>query len=310
MFWLSGSAFMGWALGANDASHVFGTAVATRAIRFSTAAFVFCVFVMLGATLQGGEGMHTLSRLSAQTPQTAFIVVISAAVTVTLMTVLKLPVSTSQAVVGCIIGLGLAAGGGDMNLGGLKKVVLCWVGTPVGAMVMSAALYRALGPVYNRVSGNIFVADTLIKAGLLISGAYGSYALGANNVANVTGVFFGIIPGLTQFWAVFLGGAFICVGVVTYSRRVMETVGSNLVPLEPFTALICVLAEAVTVHFYAMVGVPVSTSQAIVGAVLGIGLIKGVRSVNNKVLGGILLGWLFTPLVGGAIAYVIGSLFA
>lgn len=310
MFWLSGSAFIGWALGANDASNVFGTAVATRAIRFGTAAVVLCVFAMLGAVLQGAEGMHTLRGLSAQTATTAFIVTASAGLTVALMTVLKLPVSTSQAVVGCIIGVSLVSGGGGgVNLAGLEKVAICWVGTPVGAMAVSIILYKLLAIPYNRISGNIFLADTVVRIGLVLGGAYGAYALGANNVANVTGVFVGAIDGLTPTIAAALGGGFICLGVATYSRRVMETVGNRLVHLAPFTALVCVLSQAITVHFYAVVGVPVSTSQAIVGAVLGIGLIKGVRSVNNRVLGGILAGWLLTPLIGGAIACVVGLSF-
>jgi PiT family inorganic phosphate transporter len=82
----------------------------------------------------------------------------------------------------------------------------------------------------------------------------------------------------------------------------METVGKKLVRLDPFSALTVVLSLALTVHFYTLVGVPVSTSQAVIGAVLGIGLVKGVTTVSAKTLGHIVLGWLFTPLVACLLA--------
>ena len=144
--WLSGGAYLGWSLGANDAANVFGTAVATRAIKFATAAFCLCVFVVLGAFLQGNEGINTLKNLSeGGTVQGAFITMFTAAVTITIMTVLGIPASTSQAVVGSIIGMSLAVSG-HANWSQLPKVAMCWVGTPVGAMIISVILYRTLGP--------------------------------------------------------------------------------------------------------------------------------------------------------------------
>ena len=109
---------------------------------------------------------------------------------------------------------------------------------------------------------------------MIVAGSYASYALGANNVANATAVFVGA-GMLTVFQAALIGGLSIAFGVLTYSRGVMETVGTKLVRLDPFSALVVVLAEGLTVHFYTLLGVPVSTSQAVVGAVLGIGVLKG-----------------------------------
>jgi len=94
-----------------------------------------------------------------------------------------------------------------------------------------------------------------------------------------------------------LGAAIIALGILTFSRPVMETVGKKLVRLDPFSALIVVLSLALTVHFYTLVGVPVSTSQAVVGGVLGIGIIKGVNTVSRQTLRNILLAWFLTPVV-------------
>ncbi|MHC4874576.1 MAG: inorganic phosphate transporter [Planctomycetota bacterium] len=58
-------------------------------------------------------------------------------------------------------------------------------------------------------------------------------------------------------------------------------------------------------HIYSIIGVPVSTSQAVVGAIFGIGLIKGIKTVSFKSLFKILLGWIMTPIIGLTVAYVI-----
>jgi PiT family inorganic phosphate transporter len=105
--------------------------------------------------------------------------------------------------------------------------------------------------------------------------------------------------------ATVIGGVSIAFGAVTYSKRVMLTVGSGLVPLDGFSAFIAVLSEAITVHIYAIIGVPVSTSQAIIGAVVGIGLAIGTRAVNNRTLLTIVLGWLSTPLIAGILAFAM-----
>ncbi len=303
MFRLLSGIFLGWSLGANDSANVFGTAVASGVVKFRIAATITAIFVILGAVLQGIDGMHTLGGLTAQDLNSAFVSSLAAALTVTVMTYLCLPVSTSQAVVGAILGIGLALQQA-INWGSLQKVVLCWVGTPIGAMIMSILLYKSFQFILNRMKLNIMMLNALIKWGLLISGAYGAYALGANNVANVTGVFAeaGLI---TVRWATIVGSLSIAIGAVTFSKRVMLTVGGGLVKLDAFSAFIAVLSEAITVHIYAEVGVPVSTSQAIVGAVLGIGMVVGARSVNNRTLFNIVIGWLSTPLIAGLVAFLM-----
>ena len=85
----------------------------------------------------------------------------------------------------------------------------------------------------------------------------------------------------------------------------METVGRKLVRLDPFSALVVVLTEGLTVHFYTVLGVPVSTSQAVIGAVLGIGIIKGAQTIKRKTLYGIFTGWFLTPPVACFIAMCI-----
>jgi PiT family inorganic phosphate transporter len=294
MLSLLGGIFMGWSLGSNDAANCFGSAVTSRMVRFRTAACLCAAFVVIGALLEGQSGIETLAGLTRIDLEQAVVITVAAAVTVTILTVFGLPVSTSQAAVGAILGIGFF--NQQINLAELGKVVACWFGTPIGGVLVCAALYKIIAYVYNRLPVGVVRADILLRAGLIVAGSYASYALGANNVANTTAVFVGA-GTLTVFQAALIGGLSIASGVLTYSRGVMETVGSKLVRLDPFSALVVILAEGLTVHFFTVVGVPVSTSQAVVGAVLGVGLVKGVNTIKRRTLFGIFTGWFLTPPV-------------
>ena len=299
MLSLLGGVFLGWSLGANDASNVFGSAVASRMLKFWTAAVLASVFVLIGALLQGQAGIETLKGLTQFTLEQAVVSSVAAATTVTIMTILGLPVSTSQAVVGAILGIGIL--NQQINLAGLGKVVACWFGTPVGAMVIAIIIYKALAVFYNNLKINLFQSDILIRLSMIAAGSYGAYALGANNVANVTAVFVGA-GHLSVFSAALIGGLSIGLGILTLSKRVMETVGKKLVRLDPFSALVVLLAQSITVHIYTFIGVPVSTSQAVIGAVLGVGIVKGISTVSGRTLVNIIIAWLLTPAIAGFFA--------
>ncbi|MCX8082262.1 MAG: anion permease [bacterium] len=294
-FRLIGPLYMGWSLGANDTANIFGTAVSSYMVRYKTAVFLTAIFVLLGALFSGSKGMETLSNLTCQTYETALIISFAAAITVTLMTLLSLPVSTSQAVVGAIMGIGII--NKHIETESLIKIVICWITTPLGASLISVILYVICSRIISRKSLHFLTYDRLMRNLLILSGIYGAYSLGANNVANVTGVFYKTGTfSLNQ--SLLIGGLSIGLGAITYSRGVMWTVGKRIITVDAFSAFIAVLAHSITLHIYAHIGVPVSSSQAIVGAVFGIGIIKGMRTVNKKNLLKVISGWFFTPVAG------------
>ena len=261
---------------------------------------------MAGAALQGAGGIRTLSGLTQYTMTTIIIVSVSAAVTATIMTLLGLPISTSQAMVGAISGIGVATR--NLSTAGLVKVIVSWIATPIGAMLISIILYLFLRFLFNHVRMGILTRDKLLWSGLVVVGAYGSYALGANNVANATGIYSGFIPGLTDFRLALLGGGAIALGVLTFSHRVIKSVGTKLMRLDAFTAFIAVASMASTTHIFAIIGVPVSTSQAVIGGILGVGVFQGFRNLKLRMLRNFGTGWILTPLIAfvlSAAAYAI-----
>jgi len=331
IFFLSSGLFLGWSLGANDAANVFGTAVGTKMVKFRTAAVICSIFVILGAVFSGAGASHTLGRLGAVNALAgAFTTAFSAAFTVFMMNRMTLPVSTSQAVVGAIIGWNFFAGlTTDVKV--LSKIVATWVICPVLAGVFAAFLYFVFKKIIEGSRIHMIRLDSYTRWGLFIVGALGSYSLGANNIANVMGVFTRVSPftdlnilGIFHFSSTqqlfFLGGIAIAAGVFTYSRKVMGTVGGDLFQLSPVAALIVVMASTMVLFLFASQGlklwleshglpslplVPVSSTQAVVGAILGIGIAKSGRNINFNTLGRISLGWLITPVMAGLVAYVL-----
>ena len=335
LLFLTAGLFLGWSLGANDAANVFGTAVGSRMISFKRAALICSVFVIIGAVVQGSGGADTLNALGAVSSlQHAFFVALAAAVTVFSMTAFGLPVSTSQAIVGAIIGWNLFAGV-STDIVVLKKIILTWFLCPLLAALFVFPLYGAM-KIFVRKSGiHLLKQDAMLRWGLLAIGAFGSYSLGANNIANVMGVFVTstnldevTLAGLSFSGAqqlFFLGSVAIAIGVFTFSARTMKTIGGKLFKLTPETALIVVFAHSLVLFvfsssslsdFVARIGlppiplVPVSSSQAIVGAVIGVGLMKGGRGINYKVLGEIGIGWIATPIAAGVVSFALLFVFS
>jgi PiT family inorganic phosphate transporter len=293
--------FLGWSLGANDSANIFGTGYATGIVKYRTAIWLTAVFVMIGAVAEGAKCMNVVGDLCRLVSTDAFYCALAGAITMTVLTVLAIPASCSQAIIGAVIGAGILSGTADFSR--LYKIVACWVFTPICGVFAGYVLHRVLGFVINRTVISLTRRSLLYSGGIILAGCYGAYSLGANNVANVTGVYVGA-GLLTEEFAAILGGVSIALGALTYSKKVMETVGKGIVPLDPFSAFVALLAEAFTLHFFTQIGVPVSSSQAIVGAVVGVGLVGDVQTVSVKMLAKIGVGWIMTPVSGGVLAYL------
>ncbi len=327
---LTSGLFLGWTLGANDAANIFGSAVGSRMVSFTRAAIIASVFVILGAVLQGDGASETLGRLgSVNAMGGAFTVALAAGLTVYFMTRAGLPVSTTQAIVGAIIGWDFFTNNA-VDTRALTQIVATWVTGPLLGAVFAFGLYHLVKIARKRIRIHLVRYEAYMRAGLLVAGAFGAYSLGANNIANVMGVFVPSVPldetgfglftltGAQQLF--FLGGLAIAAGVVTYSRKVMETVGANLLELSSEAAFVVVMSQALVLFIFsssALSGlmvraglppiplVPVSSTQVVVGSVLGIGLYKGIRNINLKLLGTIASGWITTPVAAGMLTFFL-----
>ncbi len=329
LIFLSSGLFLGWALGANDAANVFGTAVGTKMLTFKTAAIICSVFVVLGALISGAGASGTLGKLGAISALPgAFMTALAAAVAVYSMIKSGLPVSTSQAIVGAIVGWNFfSANATDTET--LLTIMMTWVICPVLSGIIAIILFKSLKMYSRRFPVHLIRADAYTRIGLILAGAFGAYSLGANNIANVVGVFIpakpfpNIIVGEWVFNStqqlLLMGGLAISVGVFTYSKRVMMTVGNSIGRLSSTSAFVAVLSHSIVLFLFASRGletwlasqglptiplVPVSSSQAIVGAIVGISILQGTSGIRWITLGKIVTGWVITPITAGIICFI------
>lgn len=330
LFFLSSGLFLGWSLGANDTANIFGTAVGTKMLRFKTAAIIASVFIVLGAVYSGAGTTKTLGELgSVNALAGSFMVALAAAVSVYWMARSRINVSTSQAIVGGIVGWNLYSGN-STDLTVLTKILMTWVACPLMSGFLAVVLYLLLRCLIRTAKIHLLRQDSYTRLGLILAGAFCAYSLGANNIANIMGIFvdsspfkpidFGGIIYLNKVQVLFLiGGLAVSVGVFTYSHKVMMTVGNNLLKLTPLAALTVVLAQAVVLFLFSSQGlqaflhsyslpafplVPVSSTQAVIGAILGIGFLKGGHGINWSVTGKIVLGWVITPLMALSLCFI------
>jgi PiT family inorganic phosphate transporter len=330
LFFLTSGLFLGWSLGANDASHIFGSAVGSKMVTFRKAAIIASVFFILGAVIQGSGTSHTLDKLGAVNAiGGSFTLALAAAITIYMMTKFALPISTTQAIVGAIIGWNFFTGN-HTDSATLGKIISAWVAGPVIGAALAILLYIIVKKFKKSARIHLIRFESYVKTGLILVGAFGAYSLGANNIANVMGVF---VPAfhlknldlwiftLNSSQQLFLLGGLACaVGILTYSRKVMSTIGNNILELSSEAALVVVLAQGLVLFIFSSTGlsnlivkaglppipmVPVSSSQVIVGCILGIGLYKGARNINFKVLGEIGLGWIISPVASGLLTFFL-----
>jgi len=254
-------------------------------------------------------------------------VALAAGATVYLMTKFSLPVSTTQAIVGAIIGWNLFTGN-RTDMSTLTQIISTWITGPVLGGAFAVVLYMILKTIKKKSSIHLIRFESYVRTGLVIVGAFGAYSLGANNIANVMGVFvpafnlndldLGIITLSSSQQLFLLGGIAIATGIITYSNRVMEVVGNQIMELSSDAALVVVLAQALVLFIFSSSAfssfiestglppfpmVPVSSTQVIIGSIIGIGLYKGARNINFRIVGDIAKGWILTPVASGLIAF-------
>ncbi len=300
---------VGWSIGANDAANSLGTAVGSKVLSLKQAIVLIAVFGFLGAYLQGayvtktiGKGIVPINQLDKNLAlYLALVSSFAACAWVVLATYWKMPISTSHSIVGAVAGAGLAINA-PIKWKVLLDIFICWIFTPVGAAVLGYIFYRIFKNMFYRIVPRRYLKVSFAVL-IIISGCYVAYTWGANDVANATGVIVGagILPAPVS---VTLGGLAIVLGIITWGYKVIETIGSEITHLLPIMAFCAQLASAINVHIYTVFGIPVSTSHSIVGAIFGVGLVKGLRVLNIRIMREIILCWLATPFISGIISFL------
>ncbi len=370
-----------WINGANNAANAIGTAVGSRALDIRRALYIAAFFDFFGAMLFGKFVSKTLLKGIVDTssfsePSIVVYGMIAALLAtglwVVIATLFKIPMSISQAIVGGVMGFGLATlGVTGVNWGKIIEIVVAWLVLPfMGAGIALAfyfllykrlmylgkralllagdtllftlifttvfllnvktlktsdliwalsisllsssiilALFHAI--VYKTMPNDIELARKhVFRVLLIISAAAMAFSHGANDVANSAGPLAGVLYAIREgsvpqtvlipWEALAFSAAGIAIGILVWGYQVVETIGEKITVLSIETAFIAQFAGSIAILIVTRLGLPVSTTVSIVGAVAGIGFARGIKAVNIKTLATIVSTWFLAfPIVAG-----------
>ena len=215
-----------------------------------------------------------------------------------------IPVSTSQSMVGSVAGVGLAA---ELPVNWSKTITIAesWVLCPILTAVLTYLIYRAVRVLIGR-TGQGPRTTRALRGLVLAASAYSAYSLGANNLGNAIGPITGMeTQVMDRTLLVILGATSMAAGALLFGKGVAETVGKSIVKLDLLGAFAVQISSAFGLHLFSMLGIPVSTSQAIVGALMGIGLYHGIQAVSKRKILEVVIGWVATPSLAGLVSFGI-----
>ena len=197
-----------------------------------------------------------------------------------------------------------------LDLNGPGALLISIVGGCIAAGVSIILLRRA------RVHQHLPLEEQLVKVEkifvplVILTSCAVAFSHGANDVANAIGPLAAVVeimktnqvPGKVSIdlWILLLGGAGIGVGLLVFGSRVIHTVGTSITDLTPSRGAAADIATTVTVLTCSKVGLPISTTHVLVGAVIGVGMARGITAINVKIVRSIFASWVGTiPFTAG-----------
>ena len=315
-FALIGIMILGWSLGRNNLSNLFGTAIGTGMVQLKSAAMLALIFIFTGAFLSGsGTTSSVLALGDLRTPLDIIIVMISAAGVLEILSRCGIPASIVQTIMGALIGWNFFYQA-EIDWQLVFQMVAAWFWAPLIAAGIAFTLMAGIRRQLVRHPISLLNRDRLIRIGLILVGIWASYTLGANNTGVMTGPFFSVFKESSYYFVTF--GVCFAVGIGCFwaDKKVIKTVGRKLFPLSPTEAFVVMMGTAISMTFFSMQSirnmlisyhlpafplVPIPVSNVMIGAIVGISLTKGGNGLRWSVLGRIFLSWISVPVVAGSI---------
>jgi PiT family inorganic phosphate transporter len=256
--------------------------------------------------LQGQHVMKTIGKGIVKTDLNYLAVcvaLICSGFFVTLATFFRIPTSTSQAIVGGVVGIGLAVGA-EIDFSKFIVIAESWVICPILVMALAFGLMYSVIKILQRFKTKSLLFQQAFGWLAILSACYVAYSMGANNAGNAVGPIANL-DILHPKLLLLIGGISIALGAATYGKKVADTVGKGITPLDIPGAFVAQVSSAFGMHLFSMLGIPVSTSSAIVGAVVGVGLVRGLRAISKRTIFTILIGWVLTPTLAAGTSFLL-----
>jgi len=294
-----------FSIGSNDTSNSFGICIGCRIISLREATFILFILVILGLFAQGDKVMKTVGEDFVElNPEISAVAMgISAAMIVT-SNFRGFPVSTHQVIIGSLAGSAFAYGA-SLSFSTLFKILLSWIISPAIAGIVAVSIFLLLERILRTFS---FVAiDRILKAMILISAILIAYNTGANELATAMAPV--IHAGVAEKTSLTIfGAALLCLGAILLSRRVIETVCKGITALDPRSGLSAHLGTGIAVLGFTTIGMPVSTTYAMIGGIASVGFLKGMKAVRVETLKRIIFNWFFAPSSSFLLSFFVAKM--
>ncbi|CAB3287255.1 putative low-affinity inorganic phosphate transporter [Methanocaldococcus lauensis] len=272
-------------LGANNVGNAIGTAYASKAASYKSLLILFSVSVIVGSLFAKNVG-NTVNSISSE----ALISLIISSLVMTISTYKKVPISLHTIIVCSLIGLNFSSS----NLKVFFKILLSWIFSPIIAIIIAYVFYLT----YERIKIPIFKKLSIIRTLLLLTSGIIAFNLGSNDLPTILGTF------TTSQTIYLIGAVFLCLGAYLYGNKISETF-AMITNLSVTSAFIAQLSGGLAVTIFTALGMPVSTTQAIVGGILGVGLTKGIKTIKWSVFKKIIFWWVVAPIIALIIGFII-----
>jgi phosphate/sulfate permease len=289
-------------IGSNDTSNALGICIGCGVIKLRRALFLFGCFVLIGILVQGQRVMKTVGKDLVEVNFSVISISLSvAALLIIISNWKKLPLSTHQVIIGSLVGSGIASGAA-VNFTAILEIVVSWIVSPLVAFFSALFLYKAMEKTISKLS--LFRIERILRSLLILSGILIAYNTGANELATILGpvIHSGLIE---QLRASLIGSLFVFLGAVILSHRVIETIGKGITTLDPYSGFAAQFGAGMCVLFFTFLGMPISTTYCIIGAISGVGMSKGMKTVKLDLIKKIMANWVVAPSLAFLISFLI-----
>ena len=291
--------------GLHDAANSIATVVSTRVLSPQMAVcwaafFNFIAFLFFSHAVANTIGKGTIDP-AIVTPAVIFAALMGAIIWNLLTWFLGIPSSSSHALVGGLVGAGVAAGGFGVIIGGgvLKTAVFIFL-APIFGMLMAILLVIITSWLFKRVPAT--TSDRAFRRLQLVSAAAYSLGHGANDAQKTMGIITVLLfsQGLIQgefhvpFWVVIACQAAMGLGTLMGGWRIVHTMGSKITRLTPHQGFCAETGGAFMLFGATAFGIPVSTTHTITGAIMGVGAARRASAVRWGIAGNIVIAWFLT----------------
>ncbi|HQG31537.1 MAG TPA: inorganic phosphate transporter [Deltaproteobacteria bacterium] len=301
--------------GFHDSANSIATVVSTRVLTprqavIWAAFFNFIAFLFLGLHVADTIGKGIIDA-GVMDSNIILATLVGACVWDILTWYLGLPTSSSHALIGGMVGAALVKAGPDALVakGIIKTVTFIFISPTVG-LLLGLAIGIAVYWAFRKASPR--EVDHIFRRGQLVSAALYSLGHGGNDAQKTMGIIAGLLfsAGLLgdtfyiPFWVIVSCQAAIAAGTMFGGWRIVKTMGQKIAKLKPVDGFCAETGAAITLFFSTMMGIPVSTTHTITGAIMGVGSLRRLSAVRWGVAGRIVWAWILTIPGAAAISAV------